>query len=265
MSTGTSVTDSAAAAAIAYVLVNASGAKSRPSCAWSENTGTNESVMMSRLKKSAGPTSAAASPMTRQCSAPASFAPGCACCHASSFLCAFSIMTIAASTIAPTAIAIPPSDMMFAFTPWYCITMNAISTPSGSVTIATNPERRWNRKARQTTATTTNSSTSLSRRWAIERSIRPERSYVSTISTPFGRLALSEASLALTAWMVSSAFLPDRITITPPTTSPSPSRSAIPRRISGPIWTYATSLSMTGVPDSLVRIGMTRKSSSVFR
>jgi hypothetical protein len=38
-------------------------------------------------------------------------------------LCAFSIMTTAASTIAPIAIAMPPSDMMFAFTPWYDMTM----------------------------------------------------------------------------------------------------------------------------------------------
>ena len=31
---------------------------------------------------------------------------------------AFSIITTAASTIAPTAIAMPPSDMILAFTPW---------------------------------------------------------------------------------------------------------------------------------------------------
>ena len=39
------------------------------------NTGTNDSVMMSRQKKSAGPTSVAASPMTRHWSAPSG---GCA-------------------------------------------------------------------------------------------------------------------------------------------------------------------------------------------
>jgi hypothetical protein len=31
---------------------------------------------------------------------------------------AFSIITTAASTIAPTAIAMPPSDMMLALMPW---------------------------------------------------------------------------------------------------------------------------------------------------
>jgi hypothetical protein len=35
---------------------------------------------------------------------------------ASSFLCAFSIITTAASTIAPMAMAMPPSDMMLALT-----------------------------------------------------------------------------------------------------------------------------------------------------
>ena len=74
--------------------------------------------MMTSEKKSAGPTSTAASPITRQRSSVSMRRPGCACCHCSSFLCAFSIITTAASTIAPIAIAMPPSDMMLAFTPW---------------------------------------------------------------------------------------------------------------------------------------------------
>ena len=67
---------------------------------------------------------------------------------------AFSIITIAASTMAPIAMAIPPSDMMFALMPWYCMMTKEASIPSGSVTIATNAERPWNRKARHTRATT---------------------------------------------------------------------------------------------------------------
>jgi hypothetical protein len=67
--------------------------------------------MMSRQKKSAGPTSTAASAISRQRSSPDTSTP-------SSFLCAFSIITTAASTIAPIAMAMPPSDMMLAFTPW---------------------------------------------------------------------------------------------------------------------------------------------------
>jgi hypothetical protein len=41
--------------------------------------------------------------------------------------------------------------------------------------------------------------------------------------------------------MVVRAFLPERMTTTPPATSPWPSSSAMPRRSSGPIWTVATS------------------------
>ena len=47
--------------------------------------------------------------------------------------------------------------------------------------------------------------------------------------------------------------------------SPSPSSSAIPRRISGPSWMVATSPSVTGTPPAAVRSGMARKSSSDFR
>ena len=61
ISTGTSVTERIAAAAIEKVLVKASGPNSRPSCASSVKIGMNDTVMMSRLKNSAGPTSLAAS------------------------------------------------------------------------------------------------------------------------------------------------------------------------------------------------------------
>ena len=92
--------------------------------------------------KSASPTCAAASPITRQRSSPASVAPGLAWCQASRCLCAFSIITTAASTIAPMAMAIPPSDMMLALMPWCDMTMNAMSTPSGSDTMATKADRK---------------------------------------------------------------------------------------------------------------------------
>ena len=61
ISAGTSVTDNTAAAAIANVLVKASGLNSRPSCASSVKIGMNETVMINRLKNSAGPTCDAAS------------------------------------------------------------------------------------------------------------------------------------------------------------------------------------------------------------
>jgi hypothetical protein len=89
---------------------------------------------------------------------------------------AFSIITTAASTIAPIAIAIPPSDMMLALMPWWRITRKAISTPSGSPMIATSAERRCHRKSTQTSATTANSSSSLWVRLSIARSISALRS-----------------------------------------------------------------------------------------
>ena len=40
--------ESSAAAAMEYVFVNASGLNIRPSCAWREKTGMNETVMTSK-------------------------------------------------------------------------------------------------------------------------------------------------------------------------------------------------------------------------
>ena len=65
----------------------------------------------------------------------------------------FSIITIAASIIAPMAIAMPPSDMMSALTPIQRIARKASRMPSGSVMIATSAERACSRKTRQTSAT----------------------------------------------------------------------------------------------------------------
>ncbi|KAA8636973.1 hypothetical protein FZN37_004374 [Enterobacter hormaechei] len=136
----------------------------------------NDSVMISSEKNSAGPTSAADSPITLQRSCPVRLRPGLSACQCSRCLCAFSIMTTAASTMAPTAMAMPPSDMMLALTPWYRITRKAAITPSGSEMIATNAERRWNRNTRHTTATTMNSSISLCVRLSTARLIKPDRS-----------------------------------------------------------------------------------------
>ena len=56
ISAGTSVIDNSAAAAIENVLVNANGLNRRPSCDSSVKIGMNDTVMISRLKNSAGPT-----------------------------------------------------------------------------------------------------------------------------------------------------------------------------------------------------------------
>ena len=65
--------------------------------------------MMSRLKKSAGPTSTAASISTSVRGLPGG--------ARSSRLWAFSIMTMAASTMAPMAMAMPPRLMMLELKP----------------------------------------------------------------------------------------------------------------------------------------------------
>ncbi len=96
----------------------------------------------------------------------------------SSFLCTFSIITIAASTSVPIAIAMPPSDMMLALMPCAFITMKADATAIGVTITTISPERRWNRNTKQTSATTRNSSSSLPLRWSTARWISEERSYV---------------------------------------------------------------------------------------
>ena len=128
--------------------MNASGANILPSCASSAKTGRKLSVIMSKLKNSAGPTSPAASATRRQRFASVSPALvdrplGLALSPANSnFLCMFSIMTVAPSIMAPIAIAIPPSDIMLALIPCRFMTVNAASTPTGKLMIATSDERK---------------------------------------------------------------------------------------------------------------------------
>ncbi|MBS1111681.1 MAG: hypothetical protein H6Q88_3673, partial [Anaeromyxobacteraceae bacterium] len=71
-----------------------------------------------------------------------------------------------------------------------------------------------------------------------------------TTSTPSGSEGPISASLAFTRSITLRAFSPWRITTIPPTTSPCPSMSATPRRISGPSATLATSFTWMGVPAS---------------
>ena len=110
--------------------------------------------MMSSEKNSAGPTSFDDSTTTCQRSAVrerrrversaavAGIAPCFAATARSRCLCMFSIITIAASIIAPIAMAMPPSDMMSAPTPTMRMAMNAMRMPTGSVRIATSAELR---------------------------------------------------------------------------------------------------------------------------
>ena len=193
ISTGTSVTDSSAAPAMEKVLVKASGENSRPSCASSVNTGRNETVMISSEKNSAGPTSLQAARIALARSSNPNPSPalplsgegvvappltrgGWEGFSRSRCLCAFSIITMAASTIAPIAIAIPPRLMMLEFMPSARIAMKAISTPMGNITIATSALRTCIRNTMHTSATMALSSSSVPFRFAMARLIRSERS-----------------------------------------------------------------------------------------
>jgi hypothetical protein len=124
--------------------------------------------MTSRLKNSAGPTSRQACTMSGVRAEPCGARSRC--------LCAFSIMTIAASTMAPIAIAMPPRLMMFEFRPIARMLRNATSTPTGSMTMATSALRRCIRNSRHTSATTTHSSNTVRSSVSIARSISCERS-----------------------------------------------------------------------------------------
>ena len=268
IATGTRVTDRSAAAAMASVLVQASGSNSRPSWASRAKTGTKDTVMMSRLKKRAGPTSFADAVTTSHrsrvvrtfvCSASSSPPPGRATPSAwalaffssmacSRCLCMFSTMTIAASIMAPMAIAIPPRLMMSAPMPSPRMAMKAMRMPRGRVTRATRALRTCQRKRTVTSPTISDSSRSFVRRVSMARWIRSERSYTGRTTSPPGMPGASSASRSFTRSMVASAFSPKRMTTIPPTASPRPFRSATPRRTSGASRTSATSATRMGMP-----------------
>ncbi|MCY1236986.1 hypothetical protein D9M72_496660 [compost metagenome] len=168
ISAGTSVTDNSAAAAMAKVFVKASGPNSRPSCDSSVNIGRKDTVMISRLKNSAGPTSLAASIRTSALGLSGGARSRC--------LWAFSIMTIAASIIAPMAIAMPPRLMMLAPMPSARIAMKEIRMPMGSMMMAASALLTCRRKAIVTSATMIDSSTSVPLSVSIAALISSERS-----------------------------------------------------------------------------------------
>jgi len=123
--------------------------------------------MMSSDMNSAGPTSRAAANTRSQWGRSGS---------RSMCLCRFSIITMAASIIAPIAIAIPPRLMMLALMPSQRISASAISTPSGRVARATSALRACNRNNAQTRPTMIDSSISVRHNVLMEPWIRFERS-----------------------------------------------------------------------------------------
>ena len=85
-------------------------------------------------------------------------------------------MTIAASTMAPIAMAMPPRLMMLEPSPNNFIAPNAISMPTGSIRIATSALRKCSRNTMQTSATIMLSSNSVCLSVSIAALIRLERS-----------------------------------------------------------------------------------------
>ena len=81
--------------------------------------------------------------------------------HTSSFLWVCSTTTIDASTSAPIAMAIPPSDMMFADTPNARNGMNEINTATGIVTTGIIALGMCHRNSMMTTTTVIMISTSV--------------------------------------------------------------------------------------------------------
>src|SRR5262247_2656029 len=108
---------------------------------------------------------------------------------------------MAASTIAPIATAMPPSDMMLAVTRIMSMGMNERIIAMGMVMMGIRALGICQRKMRITTLTITISSVSVCRSVSIARTMRSERSYVGTIFTPGGSDGSTSLSLALTALM----------------------------------------------------------------
>ncbi len=127
--------------------------------------------MMTREKKMGRPTCWAAATIADSCALP--FAPGPA---AAKCRCAFSTITIEASTRTPMASASPPSDMMLEETRRRTIGKKEMTIATGSTVIGTREERKWKRKTMMTSATTIISSINVWRSVSIARWISSLRS-----------------------------------------------------------------------------------------
>ncbi len=83
---------------------------------------------------------------------------------------------MAASTMAPTAMAMPPSDMMFALTPISRMGINEITIATGMVSTGMTALGTCQRKIKITSETMISSSTSVCFRLSMERRISSDRS-----------------------------------------------------------------------------------------
>ena len=120
-----------------------------------------------------------------------------------SFLWAFSIITIHASTIAPIAMAMPPKLMMFDSNPKSFIHKKVKAMVSGRTMITTSALLKCSKKSITTAKTTMLSSKRARLRLLIAFVIRSLRSYVVTTSTS---LTCNCESFSFTAWITLYAF-----------------------------------------------------------
>lgn len=143
--TGTRKSDAISVPSIANMLVNARGVKSFPSCPVRANIGTNERIIISIANMSGHATSLVESVIIFVLSFRESFP------LPRSLLYAFSVTTIAASTIVPIAIAIPQSDMMFEGILNTFISAKVISTPIIRDRAVTREAQKFHKKRKSIT------------------------------------------------------------------------------------------------------------------
>ncbi len=155
---GTIVIESNAPISIAKVLVKAKGVKSRSSCPLKAKIGRKDTTIIIKAKNTGAPTCCALLRIVSLLSY--SVYTG----LWARFLCAFSIITIAASTIAPIAIAIPPKLIILDSIPKIAISKKLYSTHSGKVTMIISALLKCSKNTALTSKTITLSSSNVPKR-----------------------------------------------------------------------------------------------------
>ena len=230
--TGISEITTIAAPTIVNVFVNASGLNNFPSCPVNKKTGRNETKIISSEKKIARPTCFAESIEILLYSSFVRF-PFSAIALAM-FRYEFSTSTIDESTITPIARMMPPRLIIFELMSKMYIKINEIKTAIGiSISILTTL-LQCRRNIATIIDTTIAASINALSRVAIASPINVLLSYEAIISTPGGSPVEISFIFSFTRSITFCAFSSVRITIIPPTTSPSPFFSSAPRRMSLP-------------------------------
>lgn len=135
--------------------MNASGVKSFPSCHARANIGTKERIIISMANIRGQATSFVESVIITTLSFKVRF------CFHNNLLYAFSVTTIAASTIVPIAIAIQPNDIIFDGIPNTFIHVKVISTPITRDTAVMREAPKFHRKRKSMITVITISAVSI--------------------------------------------------------------------------------------------------------